>query len=106
MKSRAKSKLRALLSGFFSAFDLSGRRHFFREGETRSASGSLYRHWRRVGEDVKCTAEDLVWNHGDDELRKEVEEHLRRWRNNQAKCQHRWVKEKKENDGVKKLVSP
>jgi hypothetical protein len=55
---------------------------------------------------VKCTTEDLVWHHGDDELRKEVEEHLRRWRNNQATCRRRWVKEKKENDGVKKLVSP
>lgn len=79
MKSRAKSKLRAFLSGFLSVFNVSGgKRYFVHKEKTRPGSESTHRHWRRIGKDLECAAENLASNHGDDELRKEVEEYLRR----------------------------
>jgi hypothetical protein len=106
MKSRAKSKLRAFLSGFLSVFNLSGgRRYLANKQKMRTGSESMHRHWRRVGKDIECAAENLASNHGDDELREEVEEYLRRWRASQATYRHRRVIESKETDEEKKLIS-
>ena len=49
MRHQAKIKLRSFLSGFFSAFDLSGNANAI---EDRGTDISIYRHWRNVGSDI------------------------------------------------------
>lgn len=106
MDNRAKAKVHSFISGLLSAFDLSGQgRYFIGKGDTRSKPGSMYRHWRRVGEDIECATRTFGPQLEDDAIRKELKEQLRKWNRTGSRYRRCCVAAGSENDEVKELTS-
>ena len=76
MRDQVKIKLHSFLSGFFSAFDLSGHANEVRDRDTDI---SIYRHWRNVGNDIARAARKVESDLGYEEEAKNLHSQLRKW---------------------------
>jgi len=76
MRDQVKIKLHSFLSGFFSAFDLSGNAN---EIEDKDTDISIYRHWRHVGSDIARAARRVENDLGYEKEAKHLHSQLRKW---------------------------
>lgn len=76
MRDQAKIKLHYFLSGFFSAFDLSGNAN---EVDDRDTNISIYRHWRNVGSDIARATRRVERDLGYEKEAKHLRSQLRKW---------------------------